>query len=207
MVAHVAALVLAAGQSRRMGSCKQLLPLEGKTVLARSLETLLAGGIGEVIVVAGPAGDAVAHAAKEYPARVVHTSDPDGDMANSIRTGRDALSARADGVVIALCDYPLVTQKTIAELIAAHGREREKIWIPLHNGRKGHPLLLPRPLLDELNVLPTLRDLVRSDPARVRLLEVADPGVLLDMDTPEDYRQIVELSALRDASHSSCLNT
>jgi len=189
-----------------MGSCKQLLPLEGKTVIARSLETLLAGGVEEIIVVAGPAGDAVAHAAKEYPVRVVRTSDPDGDMANSIRTGRDALSARADCVVIALCDYPLVTPQTIAELIAAHGREREKIWIPLHAGRKGHPLLLPRPLLDELNELPTLRDLVRSDLDRVRLLEVADPGVLLDMDTPEDYRQIVELSALRDASHSSYLN-
>lgn len=190
-----------------MGSCKQLLPLEGKTVIARSLETLLAGGVGEIIVVAGPAGDAVAHAAKEYPARVVRTSDPDGDMANSIRTGRDALSARADGVVIALCDYPLVTPETIAGLIAARGRERDKIWIPLHAGRKGHPLLLPRPLLDELNELPTLRDLVRSDLDRVRLLEVADPGVLLDMDTPEDYRQIVELSALRDATHSSHLNT
>lgn len=94
MAPCVAAILLAAGQSRRMGTCKQLLPLEGRTVIARSLETLLAGGVGELIVVIGPDGDEVARAARDYPVTIVRTSDPRGDMATSVRTGRDLLSLR-----------------------------------------------------------------------------------------------------------------
>src|SRR6185369_15732790 len=117
MTPNVAAILLSAGLSRRMGTCKQLLPLGGKTVIGRCLETLLGGWVTEVVVVVGPHGDAVEEAVQGYPVTVVRTTDPNGDMAASIRRGREALSPSVSGVMIALCDHPLVTPQTVARLV------------------------------------------------------------------------------------------
>jgi len=188
---RVGAILLAAGLSRRMGTCKQLLPLGGRTVMARCLESLVAGGADEVIVVVGPQGEAVAEEALRHPVRIVRTTDPRGDMACSARTGRAALSPDVGGVLIAPCDHPLVAPATVAELIEAHRRDPGAIIIPCHAGRRGHPTCFPRGILDELGDTGTLRDLVRRDPARLYHMETADQGVVLDMDTPEDYQRMV----------------
>jgi molybdenum cofactor cytidylyltransferase len=193
MPASVAAILLAAGASRRMGTCKQLLQLEGKTVLARCLETLLHGGIQEIVVVVAASNDAVSSAAANYPVRVVRNAQPDGDMAASICTGRGALSASHSGVVIALCDYPLVRSETLASLAQAHRQDPGKIVIPCHNGHRGHPPLLPRRLLDALEMPLTLRDLLRDNKELIHHLELPDDGVLIDMDTPEDYHRILAM--------------
>ena len=193
MAGKVAAILLAAGASRRMGTCKQLLRLEGKTVLARCLETLLHGGIADVVLVVSPAGGEVVQAAAGYPVRVVRNAEPDGDMAASICTGRDALPPCATGVVIALCDYPLVRAESIARLAEAHGQEPDSIIVPCHDGHRGHPPLLPRRLLDALETPSTLRDLLRDNKELIHHLELPDDGVLIDMDTPEDYRRIAAM--------------
>lgn len=186
----VAAIIAAAGLSRRMGSCKQLLDLGGKSALVRCLETLLAGGVREIVVVVGGNGDAVAAEAGRFPVRIVVNRDPDGDMASSLRVGRAALSIEASAVIIALCDYPLVQPTTIASLIKAHAAEPDRIIIPCHGDQRGHPLLFPRTVLEELQEGLTLRDLVRRDPERLRCIGVDDPGILCDMDTPEDYQRL-----------------
>lgn len=190
MSSHVAAILVAAGFSRRMGSCKQLLNLGGKTALARCVETLLAGGVKEIVVVAGVKGEQVAAEAGLFPVEVVVNNDPDGDMASSVRVGRAALPATASAVIVALCDYPLVLPATVTSLKAAHAEEPERIVIPCHGNRRGHPLLFPRLILEELKGDLTLRDLVHIDPTRLCCIKVDDPGILVDMDTPEDYRRI-----------------
>jgi molybdenum cofactor cytidylyltransferase len=188
MSGSVAAIVAAAGLSRRMGSCKQLLELGGRTVLACCLETLSAGGVREIVVVAGLQGASVAAEAGRFPVRIVINKDPAGDMASSVRTGRAALSTGTSGVIVTPCDYPLVLPSTVTSLLEIHAIDPERIIIPTHNGRRGHPLLVPRLLLEELQEGMTLRDLVRSDPHRLHCIEVDDLGILIDMDTPEDYR-------------------
>lgn len=190
MSCPVAAIVPAAGLSRRMGSCKQLLDLGGKPVLAHCLETLLAGGITEIVVVVNQQGGAVAALAERYPVRVVVNPDPAGEMASSVMAGRAVLASPISGVMIALADCPLIAATTIAVLRCAHGANPDAILIPCHNQRKGHPTLFPSAVLAELTTGGTLRDVVRHDPGRVRLLEVADPGILMDMDTPADYQQM-----------------
>lgn len=190
MKGRTAAILLAAGKSRRMGSCKQLLPLGGRTVIARCLDTLLAGGISKIVVVIAAAGDRVAAAVENYPLRIVVNPEEGGDMASSVQCGRGALPATSSGVIVALCDYPLVAATTISSLLTAHAESPDHIIIPCHRGERGHPLLFPRAVLEELAGPLTLRDLVRREPARIRYLAVEDPGVLLDMDTPEDYRRI-----------------
>ena len=193
MAENLAAIMLSAGFSRRMGTCKQLLPLGKKTVIDCCLETLLGGGISEIVVVVGPHGEAIRKAVQGYPVTVVQTLDPEGDMAASVRTGRGALSPEVSGVLVALSDHPLVSPLTVELLAALHREDQSAVIIPVHGRRKGHPTLFPRDLLDKLEEPLTLRDLVRSNPDRLRLVEVPDPGICLDMDTPEDYMRIAEI--------------
>lgn len=193
MTGSVAAILLAAGKSRRMGSCKQLLPLGDSTVIGRCIDALVMGGTDGIVVVVSEEGNGVAEAVRDYPVRIVVNPECEGDMASSVRAGRDFLTAEAIGVIVTLCDYPLVSACTINSLIVAHGDSPGSIIIPCHQERRGHPLLFPRTVLNELAEEQTLRDLVRHDPNRIRSLNVDDPGVLLDMDTPEDYRRICSI--------------
>ena len=196
MTGSVAAILLAAGKSRRMGSCKQLLSLGESTVIVRCVVALVTGGAGEIVVVVSEEGHEVAEAVRDYPVRIVVNPECEGDMASSVRAGRDALPAEASGVIVCLCDYPLVSAGTINSLIVEHGDSPGSIIIPCHQERRGHPLLFPRAVLNELVDDMILRDLVRRDPNRIRSLDVADPCVLLDMDTPEDYRRILSMMQL-----------
>lgn len=190
---RVGSIVAAAGISRRMGCCKQLLDLGGKTVLARCLETLLAGGVGEIVVVVGTTGGVVGAEARRFPVKVVINEDPDGDMASSVRVGKRSLAESVSGAIVALCDYPMVTPATVSRLVSRHGEAPGEILIPSHGGRRGHPTLFPAAVLKELNGGETLRDLVRSDPERLQLVAVDDPGILMDMDTPGDYGVMQQL--------------
>jgi len=192
MRGNVAAIVAAAGQSRRMGCCKQLLDLGGKTVLARCLDTLLAGGVKQVVVVVGPGGEKVAAEAGRFPVEVAVNQTRDGDMASSVLVGRKLLDPSISGAIVALCDYPLVSPATINYLAAVHDAAPASILVPRHGGQKGHPSLFPVGLLDELASGGTLRDLVRSH-REVTLLDTDDAGILHDMDTPEDYRRLQKL--------------
>lgn len=190
MSGKVAAILLAAGRSVRMGSCKQLLPLGGSTVIDRCLATLQRGGIDDIVVVVSESGQEVAAAAQKHGARVVVNRTAGGDMASSVRTGRDAVDADVSGILVALCDYPLVAPETVAVLVRLHGIFPEGIITPEFDGRRGHPLLFARTILDELAEDMTLRDVVGLDPHRRYDLPVDDAGILMDMDTPEDYARL-----------------
>jgi len=188
MSGKIAAILLAAGQSRRMGRCKQLLPLGEGTVIARCIQTLCSAGIDEIIVVVSAAGSEVVVEAERFPVQVVTNSEPEGDMASSVRAGRDTLLADVAGVVVALCDHPLVQPETVRQLIHLSRSHPDRIIIPCHGGRRGHPLVVPTQILHELHTGLTLRDVVRSNPARIIEYPVNDEGAVLDMDTPEDYQ-------------------
>jgi len=190
MSTHVAAILLAAGRSRRMGACKQLLPLGKNTVIGCCLETLISAGIDPIVVVVSPEGGSVADAVKPYPAAIAVNNCEDGDMASSVCAGRDALTPACSGVIVALGDSPLVRHATVAALAGCHAAFPDRIIIPVHEGRRGHPVLFPRPILDELAAAMTLRDLLRHDPDRIRHLNVHDQGILVDLDTPDDYRRV-----------------
>jgi len=197
MSGTTAAILLAAGLSRRMGTCKQLLPFGDATVIARCLETLRLAGIDRIFVVVSPAGGAVAAEAGRFPVQVVVNHDPEGDMASSVRAGRDALPEEVSSVVVALCDQPLAQPATVTRMIALSRSHPAAIIIPCHAGRRGHPLLLPRKTLYELHPGMILRDVVRSDPKRIVEFPVDDQGTVLDLDTPEDYRLACLISRQR----------
>jgi len=186
----ISALLLAAGQSKRMGcDNKPLLRLGPKPAIRWSLDTLLAADLEEeVVVVLGPTGAPIAEEIADLPVTLAWNTAPAIDMAASVRIGLSSASPKARALLVCPADYPLVTPTTIRRLLEEWQRQPDKIIIPTYRGRKGHPVLFPRPIMAELHQLHTLREVVHRNPQRLCLLAVDDEAVLLDMDTPEEYR-------------------
>lgn len=197
---RVVALVLAAGAAERMGRVKALLPLGDRSLLAHSIALVREGGCAPVIVVEG------AHPLDVEPALrepgVVRARNPDWSLGplSSLQVGlRAALEqSEFDGVLVQHVERPRVAVGTVAALIAGLAREPDAIWQPQFEGRSGHPMLWPRSLFTDLLALdPTrvsARTLARApeQAARRRKLACSDPGVLDNIDTPEDYRRLCE---------------
>lgn len=201
MALRVAALVLAAGAAERMGRVKALLPLGDRTLLARSIALVREGGCDPIIVVEG------AHPLDAEPALlepgVVRAFNPDwprGPLSSlqvGLRVARSLTSEESlDGLLVQHVERPRVAAATIASLLAGLEREPDAIWQPQFEGRSGHPMLWPRSCFDDLLALdPThasARTLVRSPQyaTRRRLLACSDPGVLDNIDTPDDYERL-----------------
>ena len=176
-----------------MGRPKPLLPVGDRPSVVRCSEALRHAGVAEVVVVVakGGVGDAVARAVTHLGATIATNPDAGSDMAGSIRVALAAADPSASGVLVALCDHPLVAPGTVSVLRAEHTLHPDAILVPVYEGRKGHPTLFPRAILEEIAALPTLRDVVRKDPARVREIDVRDEGVVLEMDTPEEYARLL----------------
>jgi molybdenum cofactor cytidylyltransferase len=189
---EVSAILLAAGLSQRMGAPKPLLPIQGRPAVVRCLESLRNSGIAEIVLVVNPEGGDIVDAAKDIPARVAVNELPGSDMAASVRAGLELVNRFAAGVLVCLCDHPLIRPETLESMILAHSRMPGTIIIPVYHGRKGHPTLFPRFVLEDLAKVATLRDVIGQHSAKITLLDVDDEGVILDMDTPEDYRKILE---------------
>jgi molybdenum cofactor cytidylyltransferase len=186
MPPRVAALVLAAGLSSRMGENKLLLDFDGQPVLAATLEAVRKSSVAQVVVVTGR--DAEAIAAVAQPLQCVENPDHALGMASSIRVGMAAL-ADVDGVVICLGDMPLVSPRTIDALIAAlDPAGGMTIVVPTHQGRRGNPVLWGRTHFARLQALTGdagARQVLAELHAETLEIAVDDPGILADADTPD----------------------
>lgn len=176
-----------------MGQLKQLLPLKGKPMIMHSLDTLLSSGIRDIIVVLSPDSPAVT-AVNKLPIRIVFNPEQGSDMAESLRTGFRAAAESSNGILISLADQPLVTVETVRSLLALHMRNPDRIFIPQYETKKGHPVLLPKNLLEDIFYGGTLRDIMRKYSEKVLLVPVMDEGVVLDVDTIDDYIRVLMMT-------------
>ncbi len=186
----VAAILLAAGLSRRMGRSKPLLPLGDRTVIAHCIESIRQAGIGTVIVVTGPEGNDIRDAVRDLPVTLVINPLPGSEMVDSVRAGL-AETGHAEGIFVCLSDYPLVSPETYSAMLSAFREGPGRIVIPQYHGRKGHPVLFPREVLREVTTAATLRGIIANHPDDVHIVDVTDEGTLIDMDTPQDYWNIL----------------
>jgi molybdenum cofactor cytidylyltransferase len=173
-----------------MGQTKQLLLLGDKPVIRHCVDTFLAAGVQDIVVVAGKEKDGIAGALRGLPVTLAVNAAQESDMAESARIGLKSCDPYSSGVLICPADHPLVMPKTVATLILEHRQSPERIIIPCCAGRRGHPSLFPVPVARELLLGGTLRDIVRREGERVMFMDTDDEGVLLDMDTPEDYERL-----------------
>ncbi len=187
----IAAVLLAAGSSRRIGRPKQLLLLRGKPFLRCCAETILESGIDDFVVVLGRDFSESLRVIRDLPASVVFNPHPASEMADSIRIALRTISGLTTAVLVCLVDHPLVSAETLQKLVDAHAEDQKRIVIPRYRDKKGHPVLVPFDLVREIHFGFTLRDIIENHADRVRTIDVDDEGVVLDVDTPGDYARML----------------
>lgn len=183
-----------------MGSSKQLLPLGPKRVIRHCLDTVIAAGIKDIVVVLGIAHGEIEAAISRLPVRTAVNNDPNSDMAGSVLLGLRRTGPDPTGVLVCLSDHPLVSAGTIAMIVDTHRSHSDSIIIPLYKGRRGHPTLFPRPVIEDIFRGKTLRDVIAAHAGQVRTIDVSDEGVVLDMDTPQEYDQILRRVTSKSAT-------
>lgn len=185
----MAAILLAAGRSRRMGAFKPLLPFGPQTVIQSSVASLRAGGVTEIIVVVGHRGEEIRAELKTTGVSFVVNPDADTPMATSIALGVSQVRDEFGAVLIQPADHPAITAPII-KLILQEWERGATLVQPEYEGRGGHPVLIDRKYFDELLHLESdrgLRGLFEKHRPEVRRLPVDSPFIARDMDTWEDY--------------------
>ena len=187
-----AAIVLAAGLSRRMGRPKLLLTLEGRPVIRHTVERMLAAGLSDVIVVVGPEHEAIRQALEGLPVRLAVNPTPEAGQASSVRRGIQAVSPLATVALIALGDQPWVSADVIHRLLAALTAPGKRIAAPRYADGLGNPVLFAADVFPELLALTGdrgARAVVEKDASRLAVVDVAQ-AMPRDLDTPEDYERL-----------------
>lgn len=189
------AIILAAGSSRRMGSQKLLMPYDGATIIETVVDQVLNSQVSEVVVVLGADHDKVKQALGERPVKYCLNTNHDKGMFSSVICGLRSLPEEAGAVLIYLGDQPGIPPSVTNAVIEAYNEELYGIVIPVHNHRRGHPLLVDlkyRKEIEKLDLEQGLRALRHYFPQDVLEVEVDEPGILVDIDTPEDYKKATE---------------
>jgi molybdenum cofactor cytidylyltransferase len=190
-MAKIAGIILGAGLSSRMGEFKLLLPWkDDKPIIWHLVETLKSLPLEPLILVTG-------HRAQELDTlfadkiQLVHNPDyAEGEILSSLKTGLRALPADVDAILVFLGDMPLISSKTIQTLIDSY--QAEKIIIPQYQEKYGHPRMFTRRFFGELLALEASqqpRALLKTHPNALIVLQLEDEGILIDIDTPEDYKK------------------
>jgi molybdenum cofactor cytidylyltransferase len=185
---RVAAIVLAAGQSRRMGSNKMMADIEGVPMIARAVDAALASAASPVVVVVGHEAERVRTALAGRNVTFAHNPHFAEGLSTSLRAGLDVLPADIDGAVIALGDMPGVTKAHLDRLIAAFDPDGgAAICVPTFNGKRGNPVLWAKVYFPEMREVAGdvgARHLIGAHGEDIREVAMPDTGVLEDLDTP-----------------------
>ena len=195
MSAIVDGVVLAAGRSKRMGASKAALEFEpGVTLLERAVQVLRTGGCRYVVAVVNDADDWSARLADVAGAAVVTNDRPQSQQIDSIRLGLAHLPDDAEAAVVLPVDFPALRPETVQTMIEAFFARKPTVLLPVHGGTPGHPVIFSRAMFGELMTdllargAETIVDAHQAD--RVEL-EVDDPGILHDVDSPDDYQRFL----------------
>jgi molybdenum cofactor cytidylyltransferase len=186
----VSAIVLSAGKSERMGRPKALLPFRGRTFLENILDAISESGIQHTVVVVGHHRDEIEQSVTS-PMRIVFNPDYELGMITSMQAAIRAMPTETSGALLCLVDHPVVDPQTIKSLIAH--LEPNRIVVPVFAGRRGHPVLFASSVLQEILALGPSQGaniVVRKDPQRVVEVSVRSAGILVDVDTPEDFQRL-----------------
>ena len=179
-----AAVVLAAGSSKRYGSDKRLQQIDGVPMVRRSVD-IYRKHLDHVVVVVKPNDDIVAHLPNDV--KVVHAQESFRGMGHSLVAGINELETNVSWVLVALADMPWVSSETLAKSIALLDREEDKIVRPTYRNTPGHPVGFTSSYFGKLQNLAGdegARDLLKSESGNLLSFEVDDPGILRDVDIP-----------------------
>jgi molybdenum cofactor cytidylyltransferase len=190
----IAGLILAAGESSRMGTPKATLAYRGRTFLEWIVETLRSAGLERIVVVLGHRAEEIQPRVKMEAIEVVINPDYRSGQTSSLQAGLRALTADdLEAVLLCLVDHPAISAETVRGIVTAFRESNPPVVIPTYHGRRGHPVLIGRRLFDEFLGLTSdagADSVVRRYRPATQYLEVEDEGVVIDVDDPEDYRRL-----------------
>ena len=188
-----AGIILSAGESSRMGRDKALLPYHGSTFLNHLISLLLPRVETLIVVLGHHAGEVAATVPASRGLSIVTNPDYQRGMLTSLQTGLSAVR-EASGVLFTLVDHPAVRTQTIDRLIEEFFRNTAALAVPRYGERRGHPVLLSRPIAREILALPansSAKQVIRGHLAETLFVDVDDPGILRDIDLPADYETLL----------------
>ena len=193
----IAAVVLSAGESSRMGRPKALLPINGQTFIEKIVAALRESGLDRIIVVLGFDAEEMRRKIEHLPVEIVINSDYQQGQLSSLQTAIRHLQKNAgcDGMLVHLVDHPYIDPKLVRAMMEKFGAMQDLIVVPRHNGKRGHPVIFSAQLFQELLDAPVdqgAKAVVNAHRAETLELETADLGITLDIDTPELYRRHVK---------------
>lgn len=187
----ISAIVLAAGESKRMMQPKMLLPWGETTVLGRVLSVLRSAGVEDVITVTGGFREQVEAVAQQHGSRVVFNKEFVGnEMLSSIQCGLREMKAEAEAALICLGDQPQVQERSVRMVRERFVNGKSRLVVPSYQMRRGHPWLVSRPLWEEILMMKSPqspRDFMNAHAHEITYVDVDNPSILQDLDTPEDY--------------------
>ena len=196
-MAGISAVLLAAGESSRMGQPKALLPWRGQTLLEWQISSLARAGVGETVVVLGHLAEQVAPYVRGIPSlRSVVNHQYRKGKTTSIKAGVSNIDPSAEGVLILAVDQPRPWE-VLSQIIQAHLREGASITVPTYAGRRGHPPIFASVLFSELMAISEktlgLRQVMADHGTEVNEVEAESAVVLLDLNSPQDYAEARKL--------------
>jgi len=188
----ISAILLGAGESKRMGIDKLALSWGRETILEHCFKTLLRSHVEELVVVLSGRNKGVKNLFQGQKARILTNAHTWKGMSSSIRKGIRATSPRSNGILIALGDQPFLKTRTINALIREFDRQKESIIVPAFQGKTGHPVIFHKAYKKELMSLKGDvggRSIIQRHPEKVRVVRVRSIGVVKDVDTWQDYEK------------------
>jgi molybdenum cofactor cytidylyltransferase len=186
----VSAILIAAGESKRMGKLKQLMPLGRKTVVEQTIDNLLNSKVSEVIVVLGYKAEAVVEKIATRPVKIAINPAYHQGMSTSIVTGLNLVSDKAKAVMLALGDQPFIDSQTINRLTDEFDSHDKGIAIPVYQGRRGHPVIFAIKYKEELLSLTGDiggRLIIERHPDDILEVAVSTESINIDIDTIDSY--------------------
>lgn len=190
----IAAVVLAAGESSRMGADKALLMYRGQTFLENIISALRHAGVGRVVVVLGHHAELIEPSVDLSSVEVVVNQDYRRGQTSSLQAGLRVLAGdEPDGALLCLVDHPSLPSDTIHTLIQRFMSTGKPVVIPQLNGKHGHPVLLGREVFGQIAALGPdqgVDTVIHQYRPQTEFVEVTDPGILIDVDDPESYLRL-----------------
>jgi molybdenum cofactor cytidylyltransferase len=186
----IAALILAAGQSKRMGQPKMSLPWGETTVLENVIATFKAANIDDILIVTGGDRDKVEALVRDSARTVFNPNYATGEMLSSVQAGLAELKPEAKAALIGLGDQPQVRERSVRSVVEAYRRSGASLVVPSFQMRRGHPWLVARSHWDEILGMrspASLRDFLNRNANEIHYVELQTGSILQDLDTPEDY--------------------
>lgn len=188
----ISAVVLAAGQSKRMGQPKMLLPWGQMTVIEKILSTLLEAGLDDLHVVTGGNRQEVEKVLTRYPVSFAYNQDySKGEMLSSVKVGLRSISGDSNAALIVLGDQPQIEAWVVKLIVERYQSNHDKIIVPSFQMHRGHPWLIDKELWKDIIGLEppsTLRDYLVASQATISYINVNTTSIIQDLDTPYDYQ-------------------